>query len=476
MQLRDGGAAVAFAEYEKRGLLNWESGSDSTHTKIVADYYQYLDANPGKSALIVAHTNADVRDLCAKVREIERVRGHITGDDVTVKAGHGKHEYDLSLAAGDQITFGVRDNNLGVINGTQGKVVAVENIGRGKSVDQRLTVLRDDGVQIQFRASEYKNENGRCALRSGYACTIYASQGLTVDGDVFMKQSTGLDRKHTYVGASRAKDNTRFYMNRDEWALAARSGKPERLYAAVVQNAAGVVEKEMALEYAERSRPGLLAAVSGGQCTLDQFNERMMPAPAAPVKPLSTTERWDAAQAAYDAAAKRLKVPMYKPALVKLFDEKFAEAHPEHGAALNQQKRFTAQLTKLRGYDHERFHPSGDASKAGPAGARNYLERAGELLMLNADTWRNADMCYALRSFNNDNAARIISAHSPAAAMAADPNQYASEIIIAAAAQREQEQILYKQQMAQQENRKLQQVDAEESVSHTSKKGRGRSR
>ena len=53
-------------------------------------------------------------------------------------------------------------------------------------------------------------------MTQAYAMTVYASQGLTIDGDVFVYYTTGMDRANTYVACSRQKDNSHLFVNRLE--------------------------------------------------------------------------------------------------------------------------------------------------------------------------------------------------------------------------------------------------------------------
>jgi len=49
-----------------------------------------------------------------------------------------------------------------------------------------------------------------------YATTVYASQGSTVDGDVFAYYTSSMDRSASYVAGSRHKDNCHWFVNSQE--------------------------------------------------------------------------------------------------------------------------------------------------------------------------------------------------------------------------------------------------------------------
>jgi ATP-dependent exoDNAse (exonuclease V) alpha subunit len=63
-------------------------------------------------------------------------------------------------------------------------------------------------------------------LVQAYACTVYSSQGATVDGDTFVLYTTAMDRAASYVAGSRHKDNCHWFVNGQE--LDAQSGQADK--------------------------------------------------------------------------------------------------------------------------------------------------------------------------------------------------------------------------------------------------------
>jgi len=53
-------------------------------------------------------------------------------------------------------------------------------------------------------------------LALGYALTVYASQGTTIDGNVYVYWTSGMDRANSYVAGSRHKDNCHWFFNNKE--------------------------------------------------------------------------------------------------------------------------------------------------------------------------------------------------------------------------------------------------------------------
>ena len=79
---------------------------------------------------------------------------------------------------------------------------------------------------MTFKQSDYSDDNGRLYLIQSYASTVYSSQGMTIDGDVFVYYSTGMDRSASYVAGSRHKDNCHWFANGEE--LDAFNGNKDR--------------------------------------------------------------------------------------------------------------------------------------------------------------------------------------------------------------------------------------------------------
>jgi hypothetical protein len=82
--------------------------------------------------------------------------------------------------------------------------------------DVWIRVELDSGIHTQFMLSDYCNEDGRSYLAQAYAQTVYSSQGLTIDGDVFVYYTQYMDRAHSYVACSRHKDKAHIFANAEE--------------------------------------------------------------------------------------------------------------------------------------------------------------------------------------------------------------------------------------------------------------------
>ena len=259
---RDGDMAAGLAAFEARGLVHWQRGGiEATRESLVNAWRSYELANPDKASLILAHSNDGARGMGALVREIRKAEGRVTGPDHELSATHGGKSHKLVLAQGDRIRFGFNnEDGIGAMNGTLGTLRSIRHVtGADGKPDFELTVATDDRGELHFRASEYSDESGRAYLNQAYAMTVYSSQGVTVKGSVFVLQTEGMDRAHTYVASSRAKDDTLLFVDRDAYARAARSDEASQLRAELLRTMGREGGERLATEVLVANNPGYLA-------------------------------------------------------------------------------------------------------------------------------------------------------------------------------------------------------------------------
>jgi hypothetical protein len=165
--------------------------------------------DPNASVLILAKSNAAVTAISRVARERRKAAGLVRGDEVSfVTATPSGHTTQISLAAGDQIRFLARNDDLRVINGTIGTVKKVSEQRARESDASRVRIEAEiAGRRVVFDPNVLADSQGRARLGWAYASTIYGSQGLTVDHTVvYLDQS--YDRHDIYVAASRAREQT----------------------------------------------------------------------------------------------------------------------------------------------------------------------------------------------------------------------------------------------------------------------------
>jgi len=107
--------------------------------------------------------------------------------------------------SGDRILFTRNSKRFtGVRNGTLGTVVGVDR------VHQALTIKLDKGDRVIIPVNDYQH------LKLGYAMTTHRSQGVTSSSSWVLLGGPNQDRELTYVQASRARETTRFFIDKLE--------------------------------------------------------------------------------------------------------------------------------------------------------------------------------------------------------------------------------------------------------------------
>jgi len=196
-QLATGRTGEALVSYEARGMVHAAETRDQAREDLIERWDRDRLAEPGKSRIILTHTNDEVRDLNLTARERLRQTGAL-GQDVTVIAERGERQF----AAGDRLMFLKNDRGLGVKNGMLGEIEQVS--------PTQMTVRLDAGRSVAFDLKDYAQ------VDHGYAATIHKSQGVTVDR-THVLATPGMDRHGAYVALSRHRDSVQVHYGRDEF-------------------------------------------------------------------------------------------------------------------------------------------------------------------------------------------------------------------------------------------------------------------
>ena len=179
---------------------------------------------PGRSRIILTHTNDEVRALNEAARERMRAASDL-GDEVRLTVERGERRF----ASGDRVMFLQNERGLGVKNGTLG---TIEHVSA-----QSMTVQTDDGRSVRFDLRDYNR------IDHGYAATIHKAQGMTVDR-AHVLATPGMDVHGSYVALSRHRDGVDLHYGRDDFA------SRDRLVRTLSRDRA----KDMASDY-ERADP-----------------------------------------------------------------------------------------------------------------------------------------------------------------------------------------------------------------------------
>lgn len=184
LRLRDGDKDV-IGEYDRRGrVMDAGTAEQAVHQAARA----YLgDSLAGKSSMVFAASNEQAAQVAATIRDELVALGRVAGDGVML----GR---DGNVAGvGDLVQARRLDRSLGVLNRGRYTVREVQDGGG-------LVVEADNGARVILPAA-YVAED----LALGYASTVHAGQGVTLDTSHAVVTS-GLSREHLYVGLSRGRD------------------------------------------------------------------------------------------------------------------------------------------------------------------------------------------------------------------------------------------------------------------------------
>tara|TARA_R110002033_G_C3896713_1_gene239577 strand:+ start:3455 stop:6034 length:2580 start_codon:yes stop_codon:yes gene_type:complete len=210
---RDGYAHQALAQYSQRGQLYFADNDEAAKVSLINAWSEFRHLSPDKKSLVIAQSWNDVIQLNNQMRRVLQSEGLVGHDNIPVKGTVSERDIEFNVSVGERIRFTKNDYNRKYTNGDIGTVTKVQLMDDG---DIWLRVHLDSGRQTQFMLSDYCNEDGRAYLTQAYAQTVYSSQGLTMDGDVFVYYTQNMDRAHSYVSCSRHKDKAHIFANSQE--------------------------------------------------------------------------------------------------------------------------------------------------------------------------------------------------------------------------------------------------------------------
>lgn len=190
LDFSEGRAERALRAYLSNGCFTVADDREGAKRSLIEAWKGDGITAPQKN-FILAGTRAETKNLNRLAQDERRRAGKLGFRSLKV-AGETFHEKD-------RILFTKNSQVLGVQNGTTGTI---------KEVNPRTKTLRvklDSGQETLVPCREYQD------LLLGYALTTHKSQGMTVDNSFVLCGGTMTDRELSYVQASRARHNTKFF-------------------------------------------------------------------------------------------------------------------------------------------------------------------------------------------------------------------------------------------------------------------------
>lgn len=203
-----GNAAAAIKSMDDRGLIKTNADRAAVIEHLVADWAQHRDPSKPGESLMLAGTRADVRELNNLARERMKSQ-HRLCNEHTIQTTGG----DLKLAEGDRIIFKKNDKKLCVKNG---QLASVERIDFDKKGELVVIAKLDGGQRVTVRPGTDADRGQYADLRHGYAVSVHAAQGVTVDKASVLVHDRMSDREWSYVAASRARESTKIFCTTEQ--------------------------------------------------------------------------------------------------------------------------------------------------------------------------------------------------------------------------------------------------------------------
>jgi conjugative relaxase-like TrwC/TraI family protein len=200
--LRAGRSDRAMAHYHSRGQLHMADTRDEAVEQAVENWATLTKTHPlNEVALISDASNQEIHRLNARAQHYRAQRGELGELEVEVPGVH------YGIRQGDRIAMIEQHHEPGaerIENGSQGEVLDITPAG------EALIEFDVTGRQRTLAGEDL----GR--VRLGYAQHIHRAQGATVTRTIVVTGGWQTSKEPAYVEASRARQGTSWYVNRED--------------------------------------------------------------------------------------------------------------------------------------------------------------------------------------------------------------------------------------------------------------------
>lgn len=186
----DGKAKEALTLANEKGMVTKAKTADEVKSKLIADWKKAGIARPDQN-LILASRNQDTTELNTLAQAERRTARKLGNQNITVNGS--------TIYTGDRLLFTKNSKLLGVKNGHLGTITGIKR--------DALLVALDTGKQVSIPFRSYNQ------FTLGYAVTTHKAQGMTTENSFVLIDPVMQDRELSYVQASRARNETRFYID-----------------------------------------------------------------------------------------------------------------------------------------------------------------------------------------------------------------------------------------------------------------------
>jgi hypothetical protein len=225
--------------YLHQEAVSWCKDKHSQIDMVVRDYISYRHAFPGKSALVLALSNHDVRQINDRIRQAQKKAGLVETREIKVKVTDGREVWDAGFSVGDEVVMRGNDKNMivyeidptkSLVDESEWQQTRIGAFNRNAGVIRSITRSKKVPGSYDIVVDLHGERPGRVVLNTqkfrhssrpafpvnhNFATTIYASQGQTVN-QVFLIDNAKIDFRLAYVGMSRHKEGVQVYLNENE--------------------------------------------------------------------------------------------------------------------------------------------------------------------------------------------------------------------------------------------------------------------
>jgi conjugative relaxase-like TrwC/TraI family protein len=192
----DGLAGRGLRAYAERGLLTITDDRHEAMKALVASWKEGGIRSP-EEQLIFSGTREEAVML-NRLAQQERRDAAVLGEESLAAPGGG------IFYTGDRVLFTRKSRLLGVENGSLGEIASLD------TQTKELFVRLDTEERIRVPLEDYEH------VRLGYAVTTHKGQGATVERAFVLAGGPMQDREISYVQGSRARGDTRIFVDRAE--------------------------------------------------------------------------------------------------------------------------------------------------------------------------------------------------------------------------------------------------------------------
>lgn len=182
------------------GGFKWSETKEEAVLNLVEKWVSDRSHHPYGSQLIIAHSNAEMRQLNEIVHFYRTSWGELGSREFTCQTSFGK----INVSEGDVIEFRQNNRELGVTNGLLGILVSAS--------EEKFVIRTQAGEQqkeIVFDPRKFTS------YQLGYATTYYRAQGRTVDR-AYVLYSKYMNKPLFYVGLTRHVRNAHCFVSRED--------------------------------------------------------------------------------------------------------------------------------------------------------------------------------------------------------------------------------------------------------------------